>query len=71
MAKVRGYYQNINGRIPGKDSLLVFGNYVKYILKGLGEFYLSALHRRLPLLVDYMISIRSVMNLSNYSSTAL
>lgn len=71
VAAIRGYYHNLNGRFSVKDALVDFANYIKCILKGLGKLYPSAQHRRLPLLANYMRSIRAIMNLGLYSEAAL
>lgn len=39
VAAVRGYYQAINGMVPGKDVLIDFSDYMKGILKGPGKPY--------------------------------
>lgn len=71
VAEVRRYYQSMNGRIPGKDALVYFGDHINGMLKGLGKLYLAVRKRRLPLLADDMREIRAVMNLGSYTGAAL
>lgn len=64
---VRGYYQSINGRVPGKDALVDFGDYIKAILKGPEKLYHAIPQRILPPLADDMRVIRAMMNLGSYT----
>lgn len=68
---MRGYYQSINGRIPGEDALLDFGDYIKGILKGLDKLYPTITQRRLPPIKDDIRAIRAVMNIGTYSEAKL
>lgn len=69
-AAVREYYYDLNGRVPGKYSLVEFHDFVKKIFKGLGKLYsqckLEAVFAR-----QRGTPIKAVMDIENYTDVML
>lgn len=63
IGSVIGHYQEINKRIPGKDQIVDYGNFIKHVLNGLSKLYPSPSRKRLPLLSSHIPAIRGVMKL--------
>lgn len=60
---VKGHYQTLSGRTPGKDHLVDYGNTMKRGLKGLTKIHTKNTQKRLPLLPSHMRAVRDVMKL--------